>query len=389
VAERIGEHARSQPTRVITSSQALFHQQFPSGRRATVCDTIERVLEVENPKTKERKRVAFNYTSEGADLMTVATAPDGTVCGGTAFPMRFFSYDPKTDRWINRPAYGQFNTAARQGDRMFFGGYTHGFLLEWNPAGAWIDSVMGYASANPLHLTECAPTINRPHHLLAHPDGKTVILAGTPDYGYTGGGLLRWNRETKVRRLLGDTELLPNQSTMSMVPLPAGKLLGGTTTSPGTGGEKKAGQAELYILDLATAKMEWHEPVIPGVQTYTAMGLGPDGLVFGFADRDRFFVFDPKRRVVIHQENTGRRLGPCVSQQGPRVFVSGPGDTLYVLFTKGIASVDRRTFKIQMLAASPVTINAGGDYLDGRIFFGSGSHVYSWRVAAAQDPAGK
>jgi hypothetical protein len=255
--------------------------------------------------------------------------------------------------------------------------------------GARIDSVKGNARANPQHLTECAPTINRPHHLLAHPDGKTVILAGTPNYGYTGGGVLLWNRETKVRRLLEDTEVIPNQSTMSMVPLPAGKLLGGTTTSPGTGGEKKAGQAELYILDLATAKMEWHEPAIPGVQTYTAMGLGAEGLVFGFADRDRFFVFDPKRRVVIHQENTGPHFGPCVSQQGPRVFVSGPGDTLYVLFTKGIAAVDRRTFKIQMLAASPVAINAGGDYLDGRIFFGSGSHVYSWRVATAQDPAGK
>ncbi|MDO8542355.1 MAG: hypothetical protein Q7S40_18100 [Opitutaceae bacterium] len=382
---KIGAHARSNPKRIIASSQGLFHQQFPSGRRATVCDTIERVLEVEDPNTRERKRVRFDYTSEGAHLMGIATSPDGTVCGGTAFPMRFFSYDPRRDRWINRPAYGQFNTVARQGDRVFFGGYTHGFLLEWDPSRAWIDSDRDKADSNPLHLTECAPAINRPHHLLAHPDGKMVVLAGTPGYGYTGGGLLLWDRETKTRRLLEHSDLIPDQSTMSMVALPAGKLLGGTTTSPGTGGEKKAAQAELYLLDLPTGKVEWHAAVFPGAQTYTAMYTGSGGLVFGFVDRSRFFVFDPVRRTVVHQENAGARFGPCVSQQGPRVFVSGPGDTLYAIFTKGIASVDRRTFEIQMRAESPVSINAGGDYLDGRIYFGSGSHVYSWRLPVEQN----
>ena len=29
--------------------------------------------------------------------MEPGTAPDGTICGGTAFPMRFFSYNPETD----------------------------------------------------------------------------------------------------------------------------------------------------------------------------------------------------------------------------------------------------------------------------------------------------
>ena len=55
--------------------------------------------------------------------MGVAAAPDGTICGGTAFPMRFFSFDPRRDEWVNREAYGQWNTVARQGDRFFVGGY--------------------------------------------------------------------------------------------------------------------------------------------------------------------------------------------------------------------------------------------------------------------------
>jgi hypothetical protein len=34
-----------------------------------------------------------------------------------------------------------------------------------------------------------------------------------------------------------------------------------------------------------------------------------------------------------------------------------------------------------MITESPVPIQAGGDYLDGRIYFSSGSHVYSYEVS--------
>lgn len=58
----------------------------------------------------------------------------------------------------------------------------------------------------------------------------------------------------------------------------------------------------------------------------------------------------------------------------------GHGETIYVLFSRQIARLDPRTFRFTPLAKSPVEINAGGDYLDGRIYFGSGSHVYSCAV---------
>ena len=378
---KIGKHDNPQRKVIIAGDQGLFHQRFPSGKRAVVCDTIERRLVVEDPVTKATKTVSFDYTSEGAHLMGLATAPDHTVCGGTAFPMRFFSFNPQTDQWVNRPAYGQFNTVVRQGDHVFFGGYGHGFLLDWEPGRTWSDSKKGNPGSNPRHLTECEPTINRPHRLLAHPDGQTLVLAGTPGYGYTGGGLLFWDRATKKRTLLPHTDIIPQQATMSLVALPNGRMLGGTTTAPGTGGEKKAKEAELYIMDLATKKVEWRAVVFPGVQVYTDLYLGPAGLVFGFAERTRFFVFDPVKRTVLHENRTDAGYGPCVSQQGPRVFVRGRGDTIYILFTKGIARLDPVTFRIKLLATSPVPINAGGDYLDGRIYFGSGSHVYSFLVA--------
>ncbi|MBI3987150.1 MAG: hypothetical protein HY343_09530 [Lentisphaerae bacterium] len=378
-ARKIGRHATQRPKAFVASSQALFHRAFPDGSRLVTCDLIERLLTVEDPAKGQTRELHFDYTSEGAHLMGVACAPDGTICGGTAFPMRFFRYAPKTDAWTNHACYGQCNTVARQGDRFFVGGYTAGFLLEWDPARPWVATEKGRADSNPRFLTECTPDINRPHTLLAHPDGRTLIMAGTPDYGYTGGGLLFWDRATGTRTLLRHTEILPDHSTMSLAALPGGKLLGGSTTEAGTGGEQKAKQAELYILDLATRRIEWHEPVLPGVQSYMDLCLASDGRVYGLADYNRFFAFDPVRRKILHETNTDV-FGGIVYQQGHRKFVSGPGGAIYVLFKKYIARVEPATFALVPVAESPVPIAFGGDFLDGRIYFGSGSHLYSCQL---------
>ncbi len=253
VAARDAAPAAAKP--IIAGSQSLFHPVFPDGKRLKTFDLIERVATVEDPRTRQQKTLHFDYQSEGADVMGVAAAPDGTICGGTTFPMRFFRYDPKADRWTRHAAFGQWNTVARQGDRFFAGVYGGGGLLQWNPFADWVDTEPGKNGCNPAFLTDSAPTINRPHKLLAHPDGRTLVLAGTPGYGLTGGGLLFWDRPTATRVLLTHEKLIPQQSTMSLVALPDGKLLGGTTISPGTGGQYKADQAELYLLDLATKRI--------------------------------------------------------------------------------------------------------------------------------------
>jgi hypothetical protein len=63
------------------------------------------------------------------------------------------------------------------------------------------------------------------------------------------------------------------------------------------------------------------------------------------------------------------------------VFVTAPDGAIYMLFTKGIAIVEPDTYAIRMLAESPVSIGPGGDILNGHIYFGSGSHLYSYRVS--------
>lgn len=376
----IDRHDSIRPKPIITGSQALFYTDFPDGRKIKECDLIEHRLVIENPGTGSVTEFRFNYSSDGAHIMGVAVAPDSSICGGTAFPMRFFSYYPAKDKWANRETYGQCNTVGRQGDRFFVGGYTQGFLLEWDPSRPWAKTVKDRPDCNPLFLTDCAPTIYRPHRLLMHPDGKTIVMGGTPDYGYTGGGLLFWDREKHARVLLTHTDIIPQHSTMSLVALPNGTLLGGTTTSPGTGGEKKAKEAELYIMDMASRKLDWHQIVFPGVQEYSDLCMGPIGLIYGIADRKKFFVFDAARRIVVYERDVEADLGLTTGQQGPRIFVRGEDGSIYVLFARGIARVEPTSYTLTMLAQSPLPIDAGGDYLDGRIYFACSSHLYSYGI---------
>jgi hypothetical protein len=364
---------------IVTASQALFHDRFPDGTRLASCNLLSRLLATERPDGTTQT-VGFEYTSDGAHIMGVAVAPDGTLCGGTAFPMRFFSYQPHSGAWKNEEAYCQFNTVARQGDLFFMGGYIRGFLLEWDPTKPWVNTRKNDPACNPRWLIECEPDINRPHVLLAHPDGKTLVMGGTPGYGHTGGGLLIWDRATQTGTLLRHPELLPQHSVMSLVALPDGNLLGGSTTDPGTGGERKAGVAELFVFDMLSRRIAWHAPVLPNVPAYLNLALGANGIVYGMADAFRFFAFDPRSRTVLHEEDTTERFGPIGYQQGQRKLVAAPDGTLYLLLLNALLRVDQATHRLIFVAQPPVPLRFGGDILDGRFYFASASHLGSWQL---------
>ena len=376
---KIGKQHTVNPKPIISGNQALFHGDFPDGKKIKKLDLLEKKLVIEDPKTKISKEVSFDYTNDGAWVLGVGTSPDGTIVGGSSFPMRFFSYNPKTKAWTNQRAFGQSNTLARQGERVYIGSYPSGALLEWNTSRPWVDTRTGEKS-NPQFLASSVLSTHRPLRVLAYPDGNTIIMSGKPEYGYTGGGLLFWDCEKQTHTVIQDSAIVLDQSTMSMVALPKGKFLGGTTVEPGTGGEQKAKEAELYIMDVATKKLEWHKILLPGVQEYCDMCLGPKGLIYGITDFKKFFVFDPVKRVVVYRQDDKTDFGKTAGSQSPRIFVSGHKGEIFILYNKGIVKVDPETFKLTMKAESPVPIDVGGDYLDGSIYFISGSHLCSYRI---------
>ncbi|MBB5439935.1 hypothetical protein HDC92_003631 [Pedobacter sp. AK017] len=380
-ANKVGQYRTRKPKPVITGSQVLVHDKFPDGSLLKSLDLVNRVLVTENPGTRKKNTVTFNYSSDGAIVMGVGTAPDGTIVGGTAFPMRFFNYDLKNDNWVNRPALGQFNALANQNNKVFFAVYNGGYLIDWNPFQPWKGWPKKGTVSNPQYLSVASPTVIRPFRLVAHPDGKTMIMSGSPEYGATGGGLLFWDDKTKQQILLTDKEVVQDQSTMSIVPLKNGKILGGTTTTPGSGGEKKATEAVVYIMDMGSKKIEWQKALFPQAQEYSDMRLMPNGMVYGIKDKKVFFVFDPAKKQVIHEEDLLPKYGRTTAEQSPRIFVEGPKGEIYLLFNDGaIVQINPDNYNLKLIATSPSNIKAGGDYANGRIFFVSGSHLFSYKL---------
>ncbi|OGD18715.1 MAG: hypothetical protein A2W03_08935 [Candidatus Aminicenantes bacterium RBG_16_63_16] len=377
-ARKIGKRGEARPKTYFTGGRAS-QSVFPDGTKVN-CDLVRRRLTVEDPRTGQKKEFPFDYQSDGAIIMGEAAAPDGTICGGTAFPMHFFSLDPKRDTIVNRPGFGQWNIVMADRDRFYVGSYGGGDLLEWQPSKPWVETDPMNPESNPAYLTTAKPEVIRPSRLLATDDGQTVIMSGTPAYGSTGGGLLFWNRARKTGTVLKDADVIPDQSTLSMINLPGGRMLAGTTTSPGTGGEKKAAEAALYIMDLAARRIEWQAAVLPGVQEYTDLLAGPKGMVYGLADRKVFFVFDPAERAVVAKQDVEAEIGRAAYHQGPRVFVAGPKGQVYLIFAKGIARLEPKSNTLKLIAPSPVRIDTGGDYFKGRIYFSAGSHLLSCKL---------
>ncbi len=360
----------------ISSAQTLFYKQFPDGERIQKIDFESRELNIEKNSTVIR-RLTFDYSSEGCPIMSVGVAPDGTIAGGTSFPMFFFNYNPKTNKSVMHSSFGQWNTVVSQSGRLYVGAYGSGKLLEWDPLKLWVATEKGNSQSNPIFRCEGTPDIYRPHKILAHVDGKTIILGGTPGYGLTGGGLLFWDTKTSTKQILKHTEIVPELSTRSLVSLSSDQILGGTTTAPGTGGVKKASEAELYLMDVNSKKILWHQAVLPGVQDYLDLCLAENGLVYGVASGGTFFVFDPNKRKLVFQTYL---RGPLFGQQGQRNFIICPNG-IYLLYHDAIGKIDPETFTINRVL-SPVSITAGGAYLDGHIYFASGAKLYSYIVDA-------
>ena len=376
----IGTGHQSDPKPIITGSQALRHVSFPDGGKLIDLDLIEKVLTTQNAAGKNTT-VSFDYPSEGCWVMGVGTSPDNqSVIGGSSFPMRQFNYSVADDKWSSRAALGQYNALTTDGQYVFYGSYPSGNLVMWDTKKPFKTQSANPNDNNPRVLYQCTPVIHRPHRVLVHSDHKTVIMGGTPQYGYTGGGLLFYDIQTNQHVMLTDEDIEKDQSTMSLTNIAGGKVLGGTTVTPGTGGERKANLALLYIIDPVSKKVEWKEAVIPGTTSYSDLMTRKDGKVYGFANRNIFFVFDPVTKKVVYQKNVSAELGNAVAEQSPRVFVKGKGDDIYVIFDHAIGKIDHQTNEIKLLDKTPQPVRAGGSYLNNKIYFVSGSHLFSYQL---------
>ncbi len=350
---------------------------FPDGSSISRLDIEARHLILQEADETER-RVDFDYVSGGSLVVGLVAAPDGEVFGVTGRPNYIFRFSPDTEQISNFPLWGgRWNAMTMLGDRPFGGIYTRGWLVTFD-FGSDLNPGDDEGS-NPRRFADAEPHINRPAVLIPHPDGRHMVMGGTPGYGRTGGGLFIYDLETNTSTILTQEQLLENLSTCALVALPDGNLVGGTTTAPGTGGERIAQEAELYLFDWERREVAWREVILPGVTTITDLLVAPDGFVYGIAGDSTLFVFDPHARQLVHQESLADYGAPAGSQS-PRMMTLGPDGSIYALFRQAIVRIEPGTFAHAKLADSPVGIGAGIALVDGRLYFGSGSRLWSYQL---------
>lgn len=351
-------------------AQNLVDREFPSGRRLVSVDMHDRTL-VTRDASGQQKTVKFNYTTQGAALTFVCATGDNKVCGGTRFPMHTFYYNAGDNKFDSKQLPRQPNVMAALGSRLYVAAYPDGKLFQESENGKNEFS----------EVLNAYPSINRPHAMLIMGGGSQIALAGTPEYGTTGGGMMFWNRSTGQKSRIDHWHLVPNHSVQAMIELSNGMLLGGTTVAPGTGGVTKAGNSgELFLMDANSHEVRWRGAPVPGAKTITDLVVGTDGLVYGLADSVDLFVFNPNNRQVVSVNRFSKDLGPSVYAQGTRAFVKGADGSIYVLLYNGIGKVDTKAHTVTRVVSSPVRITVGGAAADGRIYFGSNNHLYSWKA---------
>jgi len=162
--------------------------------------------------------------------------------------------------------------------------------------------------------------------------------------------------------------------------LPGGDLIIGTTTSAATGGSATATAALLYRLDWQSRKVigRWTlEPATPAVHDFV---VAADGKVYGLAEPDRLFVFDPAKGAFVHDEVLSG-YGRLTGSQAPRTMAIGPDGAIYALFDRAIVRLEPDTLKHREIARLDRDITAGILIHGNRLYFASVSRLFSYDLS--------
>jgi len=350
---------------------------FPDGRRVRAYSLEQKWLEVESPDAEEVRRISFDYESEGTYLRVLAGSPDGLVYGCSAHPSFACIFDPATQAIeIMQPGHQAWKSIAFQGPYVMGNHYGGGKLWLYDTRRPWTGPG-SEETDNPRLVAQYAPDINVPVGALAHPDGRHLLMSGEPGYGYLGGGIGIYDIETDESLLLTHHDLIPDHSVQSMAALPDGNVICGTTVAGGHGTRATATEAVLFILDWQTKQVTYQTVPVPGSTSLAALHVGPDGVVHGLASPATFFVFDPARGEVLQTQaldDSGRAVF------GDALVPDGQGH-LYTVLSEGIVRITLQGFAVEKLATPPASITGGVAVVGGRIYFASGSHLWSYDLS--------
>jgi hypothetical protein len=361
---------------------------FPDGSRFTDVDVHNRAMSILDKGAAEPRKVAFDYESVGPNIFSMVAGPDEKIYGATGLPLRIWRFDPDRGEmkdWGLGRHGGHANQFVRQGERLYGAVYSSGSLIELDPSLPVHDAPI-QETTNPRQLHgykygfEGNPDMfGRPHALLAHPDGAHVVMGGNPARARVGGGLLIYNVKTGEELALKPEHLVPDQGVHAMAALPDGDLIIGSTTEAATGGSSTATAAMLYRLDWESKEVTGRWTLEPPTPAFHDLVAASDGMIYGLAEPDRLFVFDPAKGAFVH-DGVLSGYGPLTGSQAPRTMAIGPDGGIYALFRQAIVRIEPGTFAHREITRPGREITAGIVIHKNRLYFACGSHLFSYAL---------
>jgi streptogramin lyase len=331
-----------------------------------------RTVSVTDPKTGQVETRNTDYRGKSQSYFRIGLGPDGRLYGSTAMPIHFVWADPDSERWeeIGQPGGGEIYSFLAWKDVLITAAYGgDARIMIYRPGKPWAPDTK--PSGNPWLINYDGENSGwRPLAMVAGP-GDKVYIGATAGYGLLGGPLCVLDPATgKVDQYLN---LVKDQSVNALAALPDGPIVGGTTVGGGGGSHSTQTEAKLFLWDPAKREKLFETVPVPGEDSISALAVGKDGMVYGFAG-GTFFVFDPKeQKVVAHAPHS---LGSVIYNG---VF-PGPDGELYGLSSRGIFSIAAAARRPSMLATYPGGVGGGVAIRGREVFFTSGPEIVSYTL---------
>jgi len=339
----------------------------------------EGLIKLVNRETAQTKTIHFSYTSDGAKLSTIYLGPDDYIYGTSMHPLQFFSFDSCTKKMTNfggevieKGGGGNIAAYASYGNLLIGAAYAGGKLLVFDTTKKFSRSV------NPKLVAQ-EESIHRPRCAIALKDHEHIVWGGFPGYGMIGGSLGIYHIETEENHLLTHETLVENQSTISLGELSSGDILGGTSIETPGGAESREKEACIYILNWETKKVKNSFVPIEGAREIAQLFIDKYDCAHCLTDQGTYFVCDPYTEQILFQKdlsNWGQTVRNCFTYDLQT-------NTLYCLLSHTLLSVEiqgKHCVEPKVVHTLPMAATSGIVQKDSRIYYGSGSHLFSIQI---------
>jgi hypothetical protein len=358
---------------IVSETDIPFPQEsLPDGRTFQVVD--QKILKIEDPATKAKKEIPFTYEAAGSYIFVIGTGPDGRIYGSSMLPLRLFFYDPEYQSFTNlgKAAYadGEIYSLGSHDGRLYLCSYPGARLSIYDPK---IALRFGEdEKANPRDLGPMGDGLDRPRAMVAGPHGR-IYVGGYPDYGHLGGAIGVFDPAKNEKRVY--RQVIQNQSIASLAYIEALDLLvAGSSVRGGSGTRALEKDAKLILWDPKEETKVFEIVPVPEARTISSLAVTREGIVYGITEKEKVFVFDPKKREIRKVFDIGFKKPVEIS------LLPGPDGKLYGLAEEAIFLIDPKDDRVSLLAKPTALITSGMAILGRKIYYGSGPNLYEFEI---------